>query len=132
MFESRYATVEISDSVAMMGGHQVAVLRGYHGQLQRAVESLEDDVLNGSRDFHQMTAVLDKISAGELLGRRQDMAANQLLSHALEQLLARNKRERDTEAASLNMQLTSWRDGRAANEAFVAGTGDALRAWRQP
>jgi conjugal transfer/entry exclusion protein len=132
MFESRYATVEISDSVAMMGGHQVAVLRGYHGQLQRAVESLQDDVMNGSRDFHQMTAVLDKISAGELLGRRQDMAANQLLSHALEQLLARNKRERDTEAAAINMQLTSWRDGRAANEAFVAGTGDALRAWRQP
>jgi len=25
-----------------------------------------------------------------------------------------------------------WRDGRAANEAFVAGTGDALRTWRQP
>ena len=132
MFESRYATVEISDSVAMMGGHQVAVLRGYHGQLQRAVESLEDDVMNGSRDYHQLTAVLDKISAGELLGRRQDMAANQLLSHALEQLLARNKRERDTEATVVNMQLTSWRDGRAANEAFVSGTGDALRAWRQP
>jgi conjugal transfer/entry exclusion protein len=131
-FESRYATVEISDSVAMMGGHQVAVLRGYHGQLQRAVESLQDDVMNGSRDFHQLTAVLDKISAGELLGRRQDMAANQLLSHALEQLLTRNKRERDTEAAAINMQLTSWRDGRAANEAFVAGTGDALRVWRQP
>jgi hypothetical protein len=76
--------------------------------------------------------VLDKIAAGELIGRRQDMAANQLLSHALEQLLARNKRERDTEAAAINMQLTSWRKGREASEAFVAGTGDALRVWRQP
>ena len=36
------------------------------------------------------------------------------------------------EAAMLGMQLTSWRDGRAANEAFMAGTGDALRTWRQP
>jgi hypothetical protein len=79
-----------------------------------------------------MTAVLDKIAAGELLERRQDMAANQLLSHALEQLLARNKRERDTEAATINMQLTTWRDGRAANDALAAGTGDALRSWRQP
>jgi hypothetical protein len=131
-FESQYATVEISDSVAMVGGHQVALIRGYHDRLQQAVEKLQDDVLNGSPNFHQMTAVLDKVAAGELLARRQDMAANQLLSHALEQLLARNKRERDTEAAAINMQLTTWRNGQAANSAFAFGTGDALRTWRQP
>jgi hypothetical protein len=132
MFERQYATVEISDSVAMLGGHQVALVRGYHDRLQETVQALEDDVLNRSPNYHQMTAVLDKISAGELLARRQDMAANQLLSHALEQLLARNKRERDTEATTINMQLTTWRDGRAANDALAAGTGDALRTWRQP
>jgi len=38
----------------------------------------------------------------------------------------------DTEAASTNMQLVTWRDGRAANRAFVAGAGDALCNWRQP
>jgi conjugal transfer/entry exclusion protein len=132
LFENQYATVEISDSVAMMGGHQVALLRAYHGQLQDAVQRLEDDVVHPSSDYHQLTALLDKISAGELVGRRQDMAANQLLSHALEQLLARNKRQRDTEAMTINMQLTTWRDGQAANDAFVAGSGDALRTWRQP
>ena len=46
--------------------------------------------------------------------------------------LVETKRARDTEAALLNMQLTTWRDGQAANHAFVAGTGDALRTWRQP
>ena len=131
-FERQYATVEISDSVAKGGGHQVALIRGYHDRLQQAVEKLQDDVLNGSPNFHQMTAVLDKLAAGELLARRQDMAANQLLSHALEQLLARNKRERDTEAAAINMQLTTWRDGQAANTALAFGMGDALRTWRQP
>jgi len=130
--ERQYATIEITDSVAMMGGHQVALARGYHGRLQDAVESLESDVLNGLTRYHEMTAVLDKISAGELLARRQDMLSNQLLSHALEQLLARSKRLRDTEASTINMQLVTWRDSRAANEAFVAGTGDALRTWRQP
>jgi hypothetical protein len=130
--ERQYATIEITDSVAMMGGHQVALARGYHGRLQDAVESLESDVLNGLTRYHEMTAVLDKISAGELLARRQDMLSNQLLSHALEQLLARSKRLRDTEASTINMQLVTWRDSRAANEAFVAGTGDALRSWRQP
>ena len=132
LFENRYATVEISDSVASMGGHQVALLRGYHGQLQQAVERLQGDVLSRASGYHDLTAVLDKISAAELLGRRQDMATNQLLSHALEQLLARNKRERDTEAATINMQLTSWRDGSDVNAAFASGIGDALRTWRQP
>jgi hypothetical protein len=131
-FERQYATIEMTDSVAMMGGHQVALSRGYHGRLQEAVQALEGDVLNGLTRYHEMTAILDKVAAGELLGRRQDMLTNQLLSHALEQLLARSKRVRDTEAMTLNMQLVSWRDGRAANDAFVAGSGDALRTWRQP
>jgi hypothetical protein len=130
--ERQYATIEITDSVATMGGHQVALARGHHGRLQRAVQSLEGDVLNGLLRYHEMTAILDKIAAGELLGRRQDMLSNQLLSHALEQLLARGKRLRDTEAATMNMQLTTWRDARAANEAFVAGTSQALQTWRQP
>lgn len=131
-FERQYATIEIADSVAMMASHQVGALRGYHGQFQRAIQSLEDDVMNGFPRFHEITTVLDKVAAGELLGRRQDMAANQLLSHALEQLLSRSKRMRDTEASAINMQLVTWRDGASANAAFVEGTGDALRRWRQP
>ena len=132
MLERQYATIEITDSVAMMGGHQVGALRGYHGELQRAVQDLEGDVLNGLERYHEMTALLDKVAAAELLGRRQDMAANQLLSHALEQMLARSKRLRDSEAATMNMQLVTWRDGRAVSDALARGTGDALRAWRQP
>ena len=90
-----------------------AHLRGFGGLLQRAVQYLEGDVLSSLTGYHEMTAVLDKVAAGELLGRRQDMASNQLLSHALEQLLARSKRLRDTEATTMNMQLVTWRDGRA-------------------
>jgi hypothetical protein len=50
----------------------------------------------------------------------------------LEQLLVDSKRARDTDVAALTMQMVTWRDGQAANEAFVAGSGDALRTWRQP
>lgn len=132
MLDRHYSTIEIADSVAMLAGHQVGALRGYHERLQQAVQLLEGDVLSGSAGYHEMTAILDKVAAGELLGRRQDMAANQLLSHALEQLLSRNKRLRDTEATTMNMQIGTWRDGRDANEALVAGSGDALRTWRQP
>ena len=72
----------------MMGGHQVGARRAATtAGCRRAVQALEGDVLNGLLRYHEMTAILDKVAAGELLGRRQDMAANQLLSHALEQLL---------------------------------------------
>jgi len=131
-FERQYANVEIADSVAMLGGHHVGLTREYHAELERAVRALEQDVLHPSSSFHEMTTILDKIAAGELIGRRQDMATNQLLSHALEQMLARSKRMRDTEAASLNMQMLTWRDAEAVNRAFRAGAGDALRTWRQP
>ncbi len=130
--ENAYATIEITDSVAQMGGHQVSLVRGYNGLVQNAVDFLESDVLNGLLRFHEMTAILDKIAAGELLGRRQDTATNQLLSHSLEQLLARSKRLRDTETANMNMRLNGVLDGRAASTAVVDGAANDLRSWRQP
>ena len=39
--EDAYATIEITDSVAQIGGHQVALVRGYSGQLQQATQALE-------------------------------------------------------------------------------------------
>ena len=129
---SRLATLDLADAVAIAAINDTGRLR-FNGRKQElpAIDALEAQVIDPS-DTQSTAAVLDKIAAGELLARRQDMLSNQLLSHALEQLLARGKRQRDTEAATMNMQLVTWRDGRAANEAFVAGTGDALRTWRQP
>lgn len=130
--ERAYATIEITDSVAQMGGHQVALIRGYSGQLQDAVAALERHVVSTAPGYHDTTAILDKIAAGELLGRRQDMAANQLLSHVLEQLLARSKRQRDSEVAAMNMRIGGLRDGRTAGQSVVRGAADDLRIWRQP
>ena len=96
-----------------------------------AIEGLDRDVTNGSLE-QSTTAVLDKISGAVLVGARQRQARAQLLTGVVEQLLVEGKRARDTEASSMNMQLVSWRDRQAANAAFVAGSGNALRAWRQP
>jgi len=130
--ERAYATIEITDSVAQMAGHQVALMRGYAGRLQNAIAALERDVTSTAPGYHETTAILDKVAAGELLGRRQDMAANQMLSHVLEQLLARGKRQRDSEAATMNMRLGGMRDGGAASKSIVRGAADDLRTWRQP
>jgi hypothetical protein len=130
--EQAYGTVEIADAVAAAGGHQVALAREYTRQLQQAIDALQGDVLSTDPRAREMTAVLDKVAAGALIGRRQDMEANQLLSHSLEQLLVRGKRLRDTEAATMNMRLRALASGRAAGASVVRGAADDLRTWRQP
>ena len=130
--EQAYATVEIADAVASAGGHHVALVRSYSRRLQQAIDALEGDVISTDPRAREITAVLDKVAGGGLIARRQDMAANQLLSHSLEQLLARGKRLRDTEAATMNMRLGALRSGHAAGASVVRGAADDLRTWRQP
>ena len=129
---SRLATIELADSVAMSALNDTGSLR-LNGRKQElpAIDALEAQVIDTS-DEQSTTAVLDKISGAVLIGARQRQARSQLLAAFVEQLLVDSKRDRDADAAAMNMQLVTWRDRRAANEAFVAGTGDALRTWRQP
>jgi hypothetical protein len=130
--EARLATLDVADAAAIAATNDTGELRfnGRKYELQ-AIDALEATVIDPS-DEQSATAVLDKISGAVLLGARQRQARAQLLTGIVEQLLVDSKRTRDSEAAAINMQLITWRDGRAANEAFVAGTGDALRTWRQP
>jgi hypothetical protein len=130
--EARLATVNLADAGAIAGTHGTGQLRllGRRNELQ-AIDALERDVIDPSSD-QSTTAVLDKVSGAALIGARQRQARIQLLVGVVEQLLVDTKRARDTDMAALTMQMVTWRDGRAVNEAFVAGSGDALRTWRQP
>ena len=130
--EAQLATVNLADAAAIAGTHGTGQLRllGRENELP-AIDALERDVIDPSSD-QSTTAVLDKVSGAALIGARQRQARIQLLVGVVEQLLVDSKRSRDTEAASLMMQMVTWRDGQVANQAFVAGSGDALRTWRQP
>jgi hypothetical protein len=129
---ARLATIEVTDAAAIAATHDSGQLRlnGRRRELQ-AIDALETDVIDPSNE-QSATAVLDKISGAVLIGARQRQARAQLLAGIVEQLLIEGKRARDSEAAAMNMRLVTWRDGRAANEAFVAGSADALSTWRQP
>jgi hypothetical protein len=129
---SRLASVDLADATAITGIHASGELRlnGRRNELQ-AIEALERDVIDPSLE-QSTTAVLDKISGASLVGARQRQARIQLLTGVLEQLLLDSKRLRDADAAALNMQLVTWRDRRAADHAFVAGSSHALSTWRQP
>ncbi len=132
IFASRLATLEAADAAEIAGINDTGSLR-LNGRKQElpAIDALEAQVIDPDSE-QSSTAVLDKISGAILLGARQRQARSQLLAAFVEQLLIDSKRERDVDATAMNMQLVTWRDGRAANAAFVAGTGDALRTWRQP
>ena len=129
---ARLATLNLADTTAIVGMDGTGQLRysGRKGELP-AIDALDADVVNPSTE-QSATAVLDKISGAVLIGATQRQARLQLLLGIVEQLLVDSKRARDTEAAAMNMQLVAWRERKAANEAFVAGAGDALRTWRQP
>lgn len=128
---AQLATLDVATAAVIAATHDTGQLR-YNGRRElRAIEGLDQDVTNGSLE-QSTTAVLDKISGAVLVGARQRQARTQLLSGFVEQLLVESKRARDTEASSMNMQLVAWRDRQAVNTAFVAGSGDALRVWRQP
>ena len=131
-FEARLATVNVADAAAISGTNDTGQVRNLGRRREfDPINALERAVIDPSNE-QSATAVLDKISGAVLIGARQRQARTQLLAGVVEQLLVDSKRARDTDTAAMNMQLVMWRDARAANEAFVAGTGDALRTWRQP
>ena len=132
LVEARLATVNLADAAAIAGTHGTGQLRffGRKNELP-AIDALERDVIDPSSE-QSTTAVLDKISGATVIGARQRQARIQLLTGIVEQLLVDSKRARDTDTAAIDMQLVTWRDRRAADEAFRAGAGDALRTWRQP
>lgn len=131
VMSSRLATVEVADAALVASSHDAGLTRFNGRQELVAIEALESHVIDPSEE-QSATAVLEKVNGAGLIGTRQRQARVQLLAGVVEQLLVETKRTRDADAAAMNMQLTTWRDGQAANDAFVAGSGDALRTWRQP
>ena len=129
---TRLATLDVADASEIAATNDAGQLR-YNGRKQErpAIEALEADVIDPSLE-QSATAVLDKISGAVLIGARQRQARAQLLADIVEQLLVESKRARDTDAAAMNMQLVTWRDGSPSNRAFAEGIGNALSTWRQP
>jgi len=130
LVEHQLSTIDMTDATSIATIHNTGRLR-YAGRAElSAIEALERDVTNGTLE-QSATAVLDKISGASLIAARQRQARTDLMIGLVEQLMTDTKRERDTQTAALNMQLSQWRTS-AGIVAFSAGTGEALRTWRQP
>ncbi|MBI4486989.1 MAG: hypothetical protein HY655_13355 [Acidobacteria bacterium] len=132
--ERALATLDLADSTIVAGTHQAGLLRDNGRREMGAIDELERHVTDPSPD-QSATAVLDKINGAALVETRQKQARLQFLTALVEQLLVDNKRARDTEAATLNMQLGRIRafgDGEESSAGLLWGAGEDLRTWRQP
>jgi hypothetical protein len=131
--ERAFATIDISDSVGAMAGHQVGHVRGYTNATTAAIRTLENDTLGGSDNEHYQTAILDRINAAQVIARRQDAMTNQLVSHLVEQALVQTKRQRDTEAIAMSMHVNRLRYFREYSSSFFTTAAQVTAAnWRQP
>ena len=125
------ATLDLADSTLIAGTDQTGQLRVNGRRELAAIEAFMADAIDPSGE-QSATAVLDKISGATLIEGRQQQARTEFLTTITEQFLVDNKRDRDTEAALMNMQFGRLRFGADANTAIVAGAGADLRTWRQP
>ncbi len=128
---AQLATLDAADSSLIASTDQTGQLRDNGRKELAAIVALQDDALDPSTD-QSATAVLDKISGAGLIRAQQQQARMQFLAGIVEQLLVDNKRARDSETATMNMQLERLRWGTPANQNLVAGAADDLRTWRQP
>jgi hypothetical protein len=128
---SALATLDIAASVIIAGVDQTGRIRGNRRSEVATIAALESDVIDPNLK-QSTTAVLDKVSAAGLIRARQQDTRMELLTVLTEQLLVDSKRDRDTEAATMNMQLGRLMRGRAVAASLLAGSADDFRSWRQP
>lgn len=125
------ATLDLADSTMIAGTDQNGRLRAGSKLEMRAIDALERDVVDPS-STQSATAVLDKISAATLIETRQKQSRLQFLAALVEQLLVDNKRTRDTEVATMNMQLERLRHAGDEGDGLLHGAANDLRTWTQP
>jgi hypothetical protein len=130
--QSSYGTIELADSVANMGIHQVGAIRFNGRSMLESIAKIENDSFSTSDSFNSQIAVLNKINGANVLGLRINETTSQFLMHILEQLLVQNIRARDAEAAAMDARLYQWQYGTAYGREIFASTADALDRWRQP
>lgn len=128
---SALATLDVAASAIIVGTDQTGRIRGNRHHEEEMLQALEDDVVDPDEE-QSTTAVLDKVSAATLLRARQQETRMQLLAALTEQLLVDSKRDRDTEVATMNMQLGRLNRGRAVAASLLAGSADDFHSWRQP
>ncbi len=129
---TKYGTIQLADSVANMGIHQIGALRVNGRSVLTAIQNMAEDAANPLDAFHSQAALLNKINEANVLSLRINEGTSQFLMHILEQLIVQNKRNRDAEAQAMDAHLFQWRFGATYGRDLYSRTTESLDTWRQP
>jgi hypothetical protein len=130
--KTNYATVELTDGANLYGMQTIGDMRSNAAEVENAIQDLEDDSLSDDPEMNTEIAVLNKISAANLITVRNTQDANKLLVSLAEQRVIEAKRTRDAEAQAINNHIRFMTDGRAVLTSQSAGASAAMLAWRMP
>ena len=127
-----YATVELTDGANRTGIETLGRLRGNAPAVEAAIENLEADSLSSDPNMNTEVAVLNKISAANVIALRNSQDANKLLATLTEEQIIEAKRKRDAEAKAFNNHIRFMAEGQAAMAAQSANASQAMLNWRMP
>jgi hypothetical protein len=126
-----YATVELTDGANLSGMATLGSLRANAPAAEIAIQNLENDSLSSDPNMNTEVAVLNKISAANVIGLRNGQDTNKLLAALAEQQIIDAKRRRDAEAEAINEHIVFMSQGQAVL-ASQSDASSAMLAWRMP
>jgi hypothetical protein len=119
------ALLDVADSVLVAGADQTGRIRGGRRSEVEALLALGHVVADVTGSTTARVAVL---SAGAMIGRRQDQSKLGLTTSIVEQLIVEAMNKRQVELAAMHMRQTGLEPGLN----ILDGSAGALRSWRQP
>jgi hypothetical protein len=127
-----YANVELADGVNVLGMETIGQLRANASRVEGAISALEQDSLSSDPSMNTEIAVLNKMSAANVVALRNAQDTNKLLASLTEQQLLEAKRARDAEARAINADVRFRSEGKAILDAQANNSSEAMLAWRMP
>jgi hypothetical protein len=103
--KSAYASLELSDGANVSALTTVGNVRANAAAVQQQISNLEQDSLSGDPTLNSEVSVLNKINASNILTLRSLQDANNIRLATLEQQILQAKRQRDIDAANLNLAI---------------------------
>lgn len=127
-----FGTLELQDgagtaTLGLLGGVRLNGARN-----DAVLNSLESEILNESPDDQTEAALLDKISAGQMVSVRNQSDTNKLLVAQAELQLVNLKEKRDAAAAALQNEIAFRTTGIDTLRSQHAGFNDAMMSFRMP
>jgi hypothetical protein len=127
-----YGTVELTDGANLAAMQTLGELRANAAAVQASIANLESDSLSADPNMNSEIAVLNKISAANIVNLRNTQDANKLLAAMAEEQIVQAKRQRDSEAQAFNEHILFMAQGNAALASQTAGASAAMMAWQMP